>query len=1650
MWYFRRNCRERFKPFTSSHMPEKLSSIYMTRFIFPILVCLCMASNGLSQPFGNEWIDFSKGYFKFGLREQRFFRIPLSTLSANGLGTVPVEHFQLWRDGEEVPLFTSVPSGVLPANGYIEFFGKPNTGKNETDLYSETWHHTQPERSFFTDTAWYFLTVNPAGNNKRFETVENLVNSTTLPADSFYMHTLNGLAGNNNYNWGYARNIGANFFRSSIWDFGESYSSSYFNSTRFVQFNLTGLRSFMNGPSMQLYYGVAGATTASRKVLVRMNDQPFDSVYAPFYDLKIRNISNIAISNIIGDAINFKFYSDNDVWYEGVSVNGFRLKYPRQFFHNQQNPIKINLAANNHGNHIRLAGLPNSGVQPVLYDITNLKRYIGILKQDSSLFELRPSQNERQVIIGTQLAQHLRTISALRPVQFKNYALTENQANYLIISNKILRHGAEDMVDAYRAYRSSNIGGGYNAATFDIDELGDQFCFGNRKNPLAIRRFVKFAIEKFQQKPKMVFIIGKGSIYLSAASGGGVVAELLNAVPTWGHPGSDNLLVAASNSNPVPLVPIGRIGAVSPEEIKIYLDKVKEYESLQFKKPLLPSDNSWRKKVLQLIGANIDNSSEDIFELPLIRNFFTTYASQLEAPKVGAKSYIFQSIENPTFSDDMQFIERSISEGVGLVKYFGHSSTTSLDFNLGSPDQFNNLPGRYPIYYANGCRAGSIFEYNGQRLTAREVTISDNFTFSPSRGSIAFISSSDIAEYSPQNLISRNWIAAYSNDKFGMTIGEIHQEALKQTFSLAVPAQPAYFSNKITIEQMVLHGDPAIVPFPHQKPDFAVESVFMEPKPKRALTELDSLWVKVHFFNLGEAATDSVTVLIEREMPDGTNQLVYKEKLDSVFNKDSIIITLPIKGLFEEGNGSLVARIDPANEFPETDEDNNVAVLPLLLERNHITPVWPYNYSILNHPGIVFRASTTDPIEIQKTYTFQFDTTIHFNSPLLTMVDTGSTGGVIECSPTLPYSPNVVYYWRAFLKEGSPTPDTPVFSFLYQPGSETGFNQSHFFQHKNSDADGIYFNEERIWTYNDKLNNLYCNHGIYPSSGTEDTHFSLTVNGLKIARSACVGSSIIFNVFDSLTFAPWRNAGGDFGSGGVCGPGREFNFEFRYYNHVNRKTIMDFLDQIPKGTYVAARLVVDPPYDSLRVNYWMRDTAIYGSGNSLYHYLKNQGFSELDSLNRTRTFFFVFRKDDSASFKPFYKFSRGTIDRVHASVYAPTADSTATIISPWLGPSLEWKQAHWGITNSAGTSANMTLELWGRNNSNDTIRLRQWTNWNGEINIADIPAGEYPLLQFRLTLNNQFGTPTPQLNYWRLYYTPLPDGAWSAKDYFVLKKDKLKPFGDTLSFKLAFKNISSNFLDSVDVKVTLIENSGDYRQTYHEKIKSLTPGDTTIFTFEKRLELAEGDYTIQIEANETGDPAEQNYFNNRALLRFVVDGSVLPHYLLSFDAIKQESVSLIKWTSAGDDVLKGYSVEHSIPGGRFITIQEKPINAGLPGIEQSYEIVHNNPSPGWNLYRLRLNQKDGTNKYSEVKRLYFDLEQMVNVFPNPFNRYFNLQPLDANKDWQLQIFDASGRLILSEKGLGTKQIEMANAASGTYFAQWTSGKQKIVFKILKL
>ena len=184
-----------------------------------ILLCLfvCCALIGKAQVYNNEWIDYSKTYYKFKVGKTGLYRIAPAALATAGLGSASAQDFQLWRNGVQVPIYTSVATGVLSPTDYIEFWGEMNDGKPDKDLYRNGDYQLNDKWSLESDTAVYFLTINTSGNNLRLTAAANNVAGNILPPEPYFMYTA-GAYFREKINGGYAVHVDVQYLYSSSYD----------------------------------------------------------------------------------------------------------------------------------------------------------------------------------------------------------------------------------------------------------------------------------------------------------------------------------------------------------------------------------------------------------------------------------------------------------------------------------------------------------------------------------------------------------------------------------------------------------------------------------------------------------------------------------------------------------------------------------------------------------------------------------------------------------------------------------------------------------------------------------------------------------------------------------------------------------------------------------------------------------------------------------------------------------------------------------------------------------------------------------------------------------------------------------------------------------------------------------------------------------------------------------------------------------------------------------------------------------------------------------------------------------------------------------------------------------------------------------------
>jgi len=1476
----------------------------MKKFLLIFFTCAGLVAT--AQNYNNEWIDYNKTYYKFKIGATGLYRISQSTLSGIGLGTVPAEHFQLWRNGQEIPLYTSVQSGPLGGSDYIEFWGEMNDGLPDNVLYRNPDFQLNDKWSLQTDTAAFFLTVNPAGNNFRLvPTANNL--PTALAPETYFMYTA-GSYPKTRMNSGYAAVVGE-YVYSSAYDQGEGWTSSELTTNNTFTNTLSGLQPYTGAgaPDATVRIHASGNALNPRQFEIRVNNNLVATQTMDFFDY-VKGTYTVPASMISTGSAAIATKNICATANDRMVLAKVEMTYARRFHFGGTNNFLFELPASATEKYLEIQGFSHGNVIPVLYDLTNGKRYPGNITPSTLVrVLLEPSAVPRKLLLVTQHSSYPKAVTALEQRNFINYADPAMQGDYLIISHPALMtsSGGANPVEEYRDYRSSTAGGSHAAKIYLADELVDQFGFGIKKHPMGIRNFIRWARNTYSSPVHNVLLVGKGLTYNQfRLNESKPEVDRLNFVPTFGNPASDNMLAVDPSINLVPQVSIGRISAINGDEIRDYLDKVIQYEQAQaFSSPLI-QDRAWLKNTVNVIGAS-DAALGTILTAAMDR-----YKNILSDTLYGANVSTFSKVSAaPVEQASSEKLYNLFQEGFGMMTYFGHSSASTLEFNLDNPDQYNNA-GKYPVTIVMGCNAGNFYNYNTLRLYTKE-TLSEKFVLAKQRGSIAFIASSHFGIVHYLDILNTRSMTAASVSKYGKTLGEIFRESIQQVYNLTT--QNDYYA-RFHCEQTTIHGDPALrLDGSTEKPDYVIEDPLIKITPNFISIAETQFNVSVKMLNIGKAINRDIVVEVRRTYPDQSVEIIRRDTIPGIRYSDSLSFDVLVVGLRDKGLNKITICVDADNTTDELFETNNCITRDIFIFEDEARPIHPYTYSIVNKQDIKLMASTANPFSGLKQYVMEIDTTEFFNSPLKATQTISSEGGLLEFTPGITFTDSTVYYWRVapVPATGQPTWNKTSFVYLSPSGpnaSEGGFNQSHFYQHTKSSFDGLNIDSAtRKMNFGTIYNNLFLRMGTWVTSGaTQEAALSVAINGAAIIRVTNFFQSLVFNVIDPLRFKPWINeqifpatfpaylgegyyksATPRFGSSY-----RPYNFEFRYTDPVWREKAMNFMkDTIPDGHYVVIRnFSLDPAtypnpvqFPQVFINQWLDDTLIHGSGNSLYHLLRNTGFAGIDSFYRVRPWGFVYKKNDP-SFTPKWLVGDGSLDNPTYSVDCPTPDTLGHVKSPVFGPAREWKQVKWRGSEQDNWDV-VSLDVIGiRSDGTEEVVVPGLTTAQQEYDISSVNPDIFPRVRLRLnTMDSVEHTPY-QLRYWRVTYTPVPEGALSPHEFFSLR-DTLD-VGEPLDYKIAFRNVSEVPFDSLKLKLVVTDQNNVQHIIPVPRRRPLLVNDTLHIGDLINTQNLSGHNIVFLEANPDNDQPEQYHFNNFAYRDFYVKpDSIHPLLDVTFDGV---------------------------------------------------------------------------------------------------------------------------------------------------------------------
>ena len=1411
-------------------------------------------SSTKAQNYGNEWIDYNQVYLKFPVVKTQVYRINYNTLNSAlqkigvSLSNINPQYIKIYGRGVEIPLYIAGEfDNKFDTGDFIEFYAQHNDGWYDEKLYPSADNHVNPYYSLFTDTAYYFLTWgNSSGLRYTLETdtqfsVYNEHNrifvTRTLYSNAYYC-------------------TGAYKHKYTVTPYkpAEGWMDSR------ISLGGTSKKTFSTPNADNTYsainveYAFAGVNNPNHKHHMKVsigNSLLMDTLYQGVSYIRGNAVLPSTLLGATSTVLNFQSVNDqgNSTCYQSVVYAKMTYAHTFQL---ESGVVSYTFTAENLQGAKTVFPFISSSIgaqkdEIVLYDLTHHLR-IPVIKNGNTLKAVVPNYNSSLNGYLTSTNEIL-SVQELYPVgtngkfiNIHNYTNT----NYFIISGGSLMAKAQSYAD-YRNHLSPYH---FTANVFDVNELYDEFAYGIKNNPIAIRNLINYAGAAFNTRPEYLFLIGRAY----ATSAGRKNSGTFNAtmVPTMGSIPSDYAItMGLGDTSEFFCIPTGRLSTSSSLQVDWYKQKVQEFETAQ------RTPQAWMKQILHFGGGS------SAIEQRTFSAYLNNYKNIAVRPFMGAKVNTFLKTNSDPIEINMSDSLRNlINNGVAMMTFFGHAGGTGFDISIDDPEEYNNQ-GKYFLMLGNSCYAGNIFEGSNN--------YSEKFINIAGKGAIAYVSPSATGQSVVLNATCSEFYSQLCNKSYGKSLGYCIQKALK------------YVTDNFGREYMdyTLNGDPCLIICAADKPDYAVVKADVKTSPEIISSELDSFVVNFQFINQGKLTNDSFYVCIERFYPDQTSVKQYVRLKTDAF-QTSLSVKFALEKSLALGKNDITVTLDVLNEIEEHNESNNQATISFTVASTDILPIYPYQYAIVPHDTLTLVAST----DIQNNHylcRFMIDTCNTFNSSSLRTADITANNGIVEWELPFLLTDSMVYYWKV-CKVGD-TVESKINSFQYIKW-RSGCSQARFSQF----ADNTYLNID-VDSVNRSFN---FTHGSYAytaktrffNSLSEEAAYETEVyikrNNVIFDQVQCVMVSrpfIHILVFDPVTGANWVNtetsANGSKGKYGqvLCRNYATNGFHFYMDDSTSREDVAIFLENIPTGYYVLI----------MSINH----TAAHLFTEKQYQAWESVGSTQIRSLTAQNNYILFGKKGASVGdtcIREMVGSNNGQyLTMVGAEMQVPIGK--ASMQSEIFGPAKKWLTFSWEFQNTNITNSDtIKAKVYGIDKQGNEILLIPNIDYAAYKNynlVNKIDADQYPYARVEVSFTDYQNRSLPQFKRLQLYYEDVAETS-VCSDNFNFYHDTLLQ-GDSLRIITSTKNVSSVDMSDLLIKYSVIhQNNEVYSQYYRSKAHpagtiltdSLSIATTNFF----------GNNLLRVEYNPDNDQQEKYHYNNYIEVPFYVVGdSVNPVLDVTFD-----------------------------------------------------------------------------------------------------------------------------------------------------------------------
>ncbi len=1595
----------------------RLSS--MSIFKRLMLLLLCVPATAYAQQYGFEWIRTYQPYYKFEIGATGVYRIPAAALQASGvnINTINPKKIQVFYQGKEVPIYIAGESDEQFNNeDFIELLCFKNNGDIDTLLYQQ--NDWQPHRftGLFTDTSAYFLTILPDTSIQLPKRLRNNYNQnfTGLQPELYFMDTTI-VAPAQEYLDGPDLMNASEKYVASEYESGEGWAgerSSWFT-PRVYRFR-TPAR-FLSGPNPKIEYKVVGASNARPnangvnhhvQVAVSPDNASFstlsDQIFLGYIPVKFE--PNITLSQL-GEPFTYlrmSVINDLGVASDFISFSYGLITYPRSYNLAGETSKFLKVLHQRGGSRsfLQFSGAQGNPSSYYILDITGNSRIQASNNSGVLEFAVNNTGIPNEVFIYDSTS--VTNISRLKAVNFPQINPLENY-EYLVISHPVLEPAAEN----YATYRSMQ----FKVLKVYSEQLYDYYFYGN-KHPLAVRRFTTHLLQRQVNAPLYLLMAGRGyqndkARFFSVSSTTPIEYYNRNLVPAIGVPGADALFSnGITGDGFYPDIPTGRVSASTAQELQNYLDKVVEYEMSP------DSIVAWRKNVLHISGGGTEREQTEY------RDILAVNGIKMQGPQLGASIKSFaKSLNVPTQLDLKDQIVTEQNRGISLVSFYGHASLTILDVDIGSINDLNNNT-KYPFYYFSGCNVGNATEVdplNGGVIYAKD------YLCTARKGAIGWVAHSNISFTGFLAPIINTFYTKYTNTSYGESMGRIMNDVCKQLSN----------GSNITKShnlQWVLQGDPAVKPYSPSLPDYTITGADIFATNAALSVQDETLNLGIILTNIGRTTNDSISVSVKRTLPN--NQVINYpvQKFPKVLFKDTAFVSIEMLGDLALGNNNIEVRVDANNETPEIFENNNTASVNIFVPGNGTKILYPIKDGVVGTDTVLLVVQSNNILSSNNQFIIEIDTVNTFNSPFKINTGVINAGTLLSWPLRITVSDTTTFYWRAKLNlpelQGGRYTNS---AFTYIPNHPDAWMQRTF---------------ERIIDLN-KLNLLVVDTANKKLEFSDNTAI-LNIYASRFAHAGrgiwygenqnpgvlqCIQNGFVAILFDQRTLQPFINPRFPLNCQNVINNNNNPSLRKLYYygfpnTEQGQNDFKRFVDSAEQGTYIAI-------------------FSIYNNGNTTWDNNMRGTFARLGSstvanLNHIDAAFSMVGRIGA----PIGSIFEDTLLSYKVDTFTTT---NAVLFGKWyvagastsvIGPAKEWKKFLYQYDGLEPDGADKNIiKIWGTlANGEDTLLIDQ-VKHNEDLSMIDANRFPFVKLSFEL-LDSTYRTPA-QINYWMIKYTPVPEGTISIADGYEFYKDELEQ-GDSMSIKLAFKNISPNPITNLPVKVRIIDENRVPIYTWSKPLGDLAPGSFVSVQHKVSTYNFSGRHGLEVYFNE-GPQLELTKTNNYVFKNFnVKPDQINPLLDVTFDGyriINGDFVSakpFIKITSKDDSKFKlqqdtgNFALFLKVPG----SVDFERIDLGAAAVrfipatnaENKAAIEFNPEFKRDGLYTLRVMSKDASGNIagSEFYEIEFNVLQKSTItnffpYPNPATTnvkfVFTLTGSAPPDQLLIRIMTVSGRIV---------------------------------------